>query len=102
MSDLNDRIKELINSSETFLFMKGNPETPRCGFSANTSSLLSNLGINYNTFDILSDPEIREGVKNYANWPTYPQLWHKGELIGGNDIVMELYHSGELEGMLKN
>lgn len=102
MSEVNERIKSLIESSNTFLFMKGSPEAPRCGFSANTTSLLNNLGVEYKTFDILTDPEIREGVKNYANWPTYPQLWHKGELIGGNDIVMELYDSGELEKMLKN
>ena len=98
--DLKTRIERLISSSDTFLFMKGTPDFPQCGFSANVIGILNNLGAKYRTFDILTDPEIRQGVKEYANWPTYPQLWVKGELIGGNDIIMELFHSGELEKVL--
>lgn len=99
---LKERIEAIINSSETFLFMKGSPQMPQCGFSANTTSILNSLGVSYKTFDILSDMDIREGVKQYANWPTYPQLYHKGQLLGGNDIVVEMYHSGELQQILKS
>ncbi|MCB9062248.1 MAG: Grx4 family monothiol glutaredoxin [Halobacteriovoraceae bacterium] len=100
-SDLNSRIEGLINSSDVFLFMKGNPDFPQCGFSANAVGILNQVGVQFKSFDILSDPEIRQGVKDFANWPTYPQLWYKGQLIGGNDIMMEMYHSGELEKVLK-
>lgn len=100
-AELNDRIKTLIGSSNIFLFMKGNPEMPQCGFSANVVSILNSLQINYNTFDILSDWDIREGVKQFSNWPTYPQLYVNGKLVGGNDIIMELHQDGELEETLK-
>ncbi len=98
--DLNNRIKTLIDSSDLFLFMKGTPEVPQCGFSANVISILNNMQANYKTFDILSDMDIREGVKAFANWPTYPQLYVKGNLLGGNDIIMELFEDRELEGAL--
>jgi monothiol glutaredoxin len=101
MSELNAKIQDLVGSSDTFLFMKGSPEAPRCGFSANTVAILANLGVDFKTFDILSDPEIRQGVKEFSNWPTYPQLYHKGQLVGGNDIITEMFHSGELEQTLK-
>jgi len=100
-AELNDRIKTLIGSSNIFLFMKGSPEMPQCGFSANVVSILNSLQINYNTFDILSDWDIREGVKQFSNWPTYPQLYVNGKLVGGNDIIMELHQDGELEETLK-
>ena len=99
--ELNERIKRLIGSSDVFLFMKGTPDFPQCGFSANVIGLLDNLAVEYKTFDILSDMDIRQGVKDYANWPTYPQLWLKGNLVGGNDIISEMFHSGELEKLLK-
>ncbi len=98
---LKQRIEALIQSSPVFLFMKGVPEYPMCGFSSNVVAILDHLKIDYKSFDILSDMEIRQGVKDFANWPTYPQLYVKGELIGGNDIITELYENGELEATLK-
>ena len=99
-SDINERIKALIGSSDIFLFMKGNAAMPQCGFSANTISMLDSLNVKYNTFDILSDMDIRQGVKDFSNWPTYPQLYFKGQLVGGNDIITEMYHSGDLAQVL--
>ena len=98
--ELKDRIERLINSANVFLFMKGEPNTPQCGFSANVIEILNRMSCNYRTFDILTDPDIRQGVKEYANWPTFPQLWVKGQLVGGNDIVAEMYQSGDLEKVL--
>ena len=100
-NELNTRINSLIQSSPVFLFMKGSPEMPQCGFSANVVKILKHYNTSFKTFDILSDMSIREGVKAYSNWPTYPQLYVKGELIGGNDIVTELMNNGELESILK-
>ncbi len=99
--DLNERIKNLINSSKIFLFMKGNPQMPQCGFSANVVGILNAMNANYKTFDILTDMDIRQGVKEFSNWPTYPQLYVNGQLIGGNDIIMEMYEAGELSEVLK-
>ncbi|MCR9204149.1 MAG: Grx4 family monothiol glutaredoxin [Halobacteriovoraceae bacterium] len=99
--DLNERIKGLIESSKVFLFMKGNPQMPQCGFSANVIGILNAMNAKYNTFDILSDMDIRQGVKEFSNWPTYPQLYVNGQLVGGNDIIMEMYESGDLEEVLK-
>jgi len=99
--DLNTRIKNLINSSPIFLFMKGVPDMPQCGFSANVIRILDHHGVSYKTFNILSDMDIREGVKQFSNWPTYPQLYVKGQLVGGNDIITELMQNGELEELLK-
>lgn len=101
MSDLNARIESLINSAPIFLFMKGTPEMPQCGFSANVVKILNQENVKFGSFNILSDMEIREGVKVFSNWPTYPQLYVKGELIGGNDIVTEMLNSGELKEVLK-
>lgn len=98
--DLNERIKGLISSSKIFLFMKGSPQMPQCGFSANVVGILNAMNVKYNTFDILSDMDIRQGVKEFSNWPTYPQLYVNGQLIGGNDIIMEMYESGDLEEVL--
>ena len=94
--DLTKQIESLIGSADLFLFMKGTPNAPRWGFSAN----VNHMGKTYKTFDILTDMEIRQGVKEYASWPTFPQLYVKGELIGGNDIITEMYHSGDLEKAL--
>lgn len=99
---LEDQIKSLIGSSKVVLFMKGNSEMPQCGFSANTVAILKHLGVGFNTFNILNDPEVRQGLKEFSNWPTYPQLYVNGKLIGGNDIVTEMYQSGELQEYLKN
>lgn len=97
---LNQQIDALIGSSDIFLFMKGNPEMPQCGFSANVIGMLNSIGAKYKTFDILTDMDIRQGIKEYKNWPTFPQLYVKGELIGGNDVITELYETGELKGEL--
>jgi len=100
--ELNAQIEDLIGSSDLFLFMKGTPDMPQCGFSANSIAILNSLNVNYNTFNILEDMDIREGLKVYANWPTYPQLYLKGQLVGGNDIITEMYHSGELQNALNS
>lgn len=99
--DLNSRIANLINSAPIMLFMKGTPDMPQCGFSANVCKILNHVGVSYSTFNILSDMEVREGVKQFSNWPTYPQLYVKGQLIGGNDIIMEMMENNELENTLK-
>ncbi|KAK2171970.1 hypothetical protein NP493_1009g01009 [Ridgeia piscesae] len=98
--DLNTRLKKLINSAPVILFMKGCPDEPRCGFSRQTVQLLTEQGVKFNTFDILTDNDVRQGLKTYSNWPTYPQLYIKGELIGGLDILKELVESGEFKSML--
>jgi len=95
------QIEGLINSSDVFLFMKGSPEAPECGFSANIVELLNNQEIEFKSFNILSNQELREAIKEFGNWPTYPQLYVKNKLVGGNDIVSELAHSGELKTLLK-
>ncbi|CAM6083216.1 unnamed protein product [Calypogeia fissa] len=97
---LDDRLKQLINSSETILFMKGTPEEPRCGFSRKVVNALQEEGVQFGSFNILSDDEVRQGLKTFSNWPTYPQLYHKGELLGGCDIIMEMKANGELKSSL--
>ena len=82
------------------LFMKGTPDVPRCGFSSKVVDALKKEGISFGSFDILSDEEVRQGLKTYSNWPTFPQLYYKGELIGGSDIILELYNNGELKSTL--
>ncbi len=95
-----EKFKELISSSDVFVFMKGRPEFPQCGFSANTVAILQKLGVTFNTFDILEDHVMRNAVKELSGWPTYPQIYIKGQLIGGNDILTEMYQNGELQEML--
>ncbi|XP_072759034.1 glutaredoxin 3 [Anoplolepis gracilipes] len=97
---LEERLKKLINQAPCMLFMKGNPANPRCGFSRTIVSILDNYNTDYKSFDILQDNDVREGLKKFSNWPTYPQLYLNGELIGGLDIVKEMEESGELESML--
>ncbi|XP_061531735.1 glutaredoxin 3 [Phycodurus eques] len=94
---LEHRLKQTINRSPVILFMKGSKDAARCGFSRQILEILNGTGVEYDTFDILEDDEVRQGLKNYSNWPTYPQLYVKGELIGGLDIVKELQESGELQ-----
>jgi len=100
-SSLEERIKNLLGSSDILLFMKGTADMPMCGFSANVVSILNALNSSYKTFNILDDMDIRQGLKEYSNWPTFPQLYVKGKLIGGNDIIMEMYEDGELKDVLK-
>lgn len=94
---LEDRLKALINRHNVMIFMKGNRQQPRCGFSRTLIEIMNGTGIQYDTFDILTDEEVRQGLKEYSDWPTYPQLYVKGELIGGLDIIKELQASGELK-----
>jgi len=100
MEELNERIKKTLESDQVLLFMKGNPDFPQCGFSAQAVAALRACGAKFSAFNIFEDPEIREGLKAYSSWPTYPQLYVNGELVGGCDIVVEMYHSGELKKLL--
>ena len=95
------RVEEMVASSEVFLFMKGVPEQPMCGFSSNAVTILETFGVPYSTFDVLSDESVRAAVKQFAGWPTFPQLWVRGELVGGNDIMTEMLLTGELEPLVK-
>lgn len=94
------RIKDIISSSEVVLFMKGVPASPQCGFSAAVVQILSKAGVPFSSVNVLSEPEIREGIKAFSNWPTIPQLYIKGEFVGGCDIVREMFQTGELTAML--
>lgn len=98
---LEQRIQELIASSPIFVFMKGNKLMPQCGFSNNVVQILQNLGVPFETFDVLSDPAIRQGIKDYSEWPTIPQVYINGEFIGGSDILIQLYNNGELREKLE-
>src|SRR5471032_2570956 len=100
--DIVERIKSELNSSPVVLFMKGTPDFPQCGFSAQTVSALRHVGAEFHSVNIFDDPELREALKRYSNWPTYPQLYVKGELIGGCDIALEIYRSGELKQVLES
>lgn len=97
---LEERLKKLVNSTPVMLFMKGTPDAPRCGFSSKVVNALKEEGIKFGSFDILSDEEVRQGLKTFSNWPTFPQLYYKGELMGGCDIVLELKSNGELASTL--
>jgi len=99
--EVKSRIDELLRSHSVFLFMKGSPSFPQCGFSARAVAILRELGAEFGSFNVLEDDEIREGIKQYGNWPTIPQLYVKGELVGGSDIMMEMFESGELRELLK-
>ncbi|KAM4636362.1 glutaredoxin-3 [Discoglossus pictus] len=99
--NLEERLKALVNKAPVVLFMKGNKEIPKCGFSRQILEILNNTGVDYDTFDILEDEEVRQGLKTFSNWPTYPQLYVKGELVGGLDIIKELKENGELVSTLK-
>ncbi|XP_039061721.1 monothiol glutaredoxin-S17-like [Hibiscus syriacus] len=97
---LEDRLRSLISSSPVMLFMKGTPDAPRCGFSSKAVNALNEEGVSFSSFDILTDDEVRQGLKVFSNWPTFPQLYYKGELIGGCDIILELRNNGELKATL--
>jgi Grx4 family monothiol glutaredoxin len=98
---LNRRLEQLVNSHPVFLFMKGTPEQPRCGFSRKVVDILKHEGVEFGSFDILTDNDVREGMKKFSNWPTFPQLYCKGELLGGCDIVISMHESGELRDVFK-
>ena len=95
------RIESLIGSSPIFVFMKGTKLMPQCGFSNNVVQILHSLGLAFDTFDVLSDPEIRQGIKEFSSWPTIPQVYVKGEFMGGSDILIEMYNQGELKEKLE-
>lgn len=98
--DVNERIEEQLKNHEVLLYMKGTPDFPQCGFSGQTVAALKAVGKPFAFVNIFEDPEIREGLKTYSNWPTFPQLYVNGELVGGCDIVVEMFQSGELHGLL--
>ncbi|EHA63187.1 Grx4 family monothiol glutaredoxin [Synechococcus sp. WH 8016] len=100
-SQTKERIQTLIQSSPIFVFMKGTKLMPQCGFSNNVVQILNALGMSFETFDVLSDMEIRQGIKDYSEWPTIPQVYVKGEFMGGSDILIEMYNSGELKEKLE-
>jgi monothiol glutaredoxin len=100
VSDAQSRIADIVNSNDIVLFMKGTALFPQCGFSSRSIAILDRLGAKYETVDVLQDPEIRQGIKAYSDWPTVPQLYVKGEFIGGSDIMMEMFESGELQQLV--
>ena len=99
-AETKQRIESLIGSDKVVVFMKGSRQRPQCGFSAQVVQILDAHLPSYTTFDVLSDPELRQGIKDFTNWPTIPQVYVNGEFVGGCDIVTELYQSGELDGVL--
>ena len=100
MSDAQSRIGDIVKSNDIVLFMKGTALFPQCGFSSRAVAILDRLGATYETVDVLQDPDIRNGIKEYSEWPTIPQLYVKGEFVGGSDIMMEMYESGELQQLV--
>ena len=96
-----ERIRSMVHASDVFMLIKGTPQRPLCGFSANTVAVIDSLNVPYRTFDVLSDQSIRDAAKRYAGWPTFPQVYIRGEFIGGNDILVELYENGELRRMVE-
>jgi len=100
MTDVRDRIEEVVNNNDIVLFMKGTPLFPQCGFSSRAVAILDHLGVKYESVDVLQDPEIRAGIKDYSDWPTVPQLYVKGEFLGGSDIMMEMFQAGELQTLV--
>ena len=97
-----DRIKQDVSSNPVVLFMKGTPVFPQCGFSAAVVQILTHMGVKFKGVDVLTDPEIRQGIKEYSSWPTIPQLYVKGEFVGGCDIIREMFESGELKTLLSD
>lgn len=96
-----ERIDQLVQSNAVMVFMKGNKLMPQCGFSNNVVQILNVLGVPFETYDVLSDPDIRQGIKEYSNWPTIPQVYLNGEFLGGSDILIELYQNGKLQEMVE-
>jgi monothiol glutaredoxin len=102
MSDIFSRIQEIITTNEVVLFMKGNKDMPQCGFSATVVQILNKIGVYFISFYILQDAQLRQGIKDFSDWPTIPQLYIKGEFIGGCDIVREMFENGELQNLFTN
>ena len=100
MTDINTWIDNEVKSNDVVLFMKGTPEMPMCGFSGRATQILQNIGVPFKGIDVLSSTELRNGIKDYTNWPTIPQLYVKGEFVGGSDIMMEMFQSGELKQLM--
>lgn len=99
-SPTDTRIAEIVNANDVVLFMKGTPLFPQCGFSSKAVAILEHLGVEYATVDVLQDMEIRQGIKAFSDWPTIPQLYVKGEFVGGSDIMMEMFQDGELQQVM--
>ena len=102
MSDTQARIAEIVSSNPVVLFMKGTPLFPQCGFSSRAVAILDHLGVAYGSVDVLQDAEVRQGIKSFSDWPTIPQLYVKGEFVGGSDIMMEMFEAGELQQLLND
>jgi len=100
MSDVNARISDLVTSNDVVLFMKGTPLFPQCGFSSRAVAILDHCGVAFESVDVLQDMEIRQGIKGFSDWPTIPQLYVKGEFVGGSDIMLEMFEAGELQLLL--
>jgi monothiol glutaredoxin len=100
MSDTNARLTGIVNANDVVLFMKGTPLFPQCGFSSKAIAILDHLGVAYESVDVLQDMEIRQGIKAFSDWPTIPQLYVKGEFVGGSDIMMEMFEAGELQDLM--
>jgi monothiol glutaredoxin len=100
MSDASERISQIVNDHDVVLFMKGTPLFPQCGFSSRAVAILEHCGADFESIDVLQDMEIRQGIKSFSDWPTIPQLYVKGEFVGGSDIMMEMYEAGELQQLL--
>tara|TARA_A100001015_G_scaffold223942_1_gene252386 strand:- start:1436 stop:1753 length:318 start_codon:yes stop_codon:yes gene_type:complete len=100
--DINEKIKKIINDNEVCLFMKGTPEAPQCGFSMAVANVLKHLKVNFKGVNVLEDENLRQGIKDFSDWPTIPQLYVKKEFIGGSDIVKELFEKGELKTLLES
>ncbi|WP_336987140.1 Grx4 family monothiol glutaredoxin [Altererythrobacter aquiaggeris] len=100
MSDINDRISKIVSGADVVLFMKGTPLFPQCGFSNKATAILDHCGVAFESVDVLQDQEIRQGIKTFSDWPTIPQLYVKGEFVGGSDIMMEMHEAGELQQLL--
>ncbi|MBN9335131.1 Grx4 family monothiol glutaredoxin [Devosia sp.] len=101
MTDINAFIDEKVKNNDVFLFMKGTPDFPQCGFSGQVVQILNYLGVEFDSANVLESPELRDGIKAYSNWPTIPQLYVKGEFVGGADITREMFQSGELQTQLQ-
>lgn len=99
--EINARIEDLVKSNKVIVFMKGSKLMPQCGFSNNAVQILNSFGVPYETVDVLADPDIRQGIKEYSNWPTIPQVYINGEFVGGSDVLVELYQQGELQPMIE-
>jgi monothiol glutaredoxin len=100
VTDAKSRIAEIVNGNDVVLFMKGTALFPQCGFSGRAIAILDRLGTKYETVDVLQDPEVRQGIKEYSEWPTIPQLYVRGEFVGGSDIMLEMYENGELQQLV--